>query len=81
MGRKTVAGAQSLVTGNWKGVSPAGLALGFLGWAMALQLIHGGPAELGAWLKAKFVNKVSTTATAASKTTTPPAVPKTATTA
>lgn len=56
--RSSGRGAKALATGRWGGVSPAGLLLGFVLWAAALNLLRGGPAQLRGWLAAKFLNKV-----------------------
>jgi len=65
-------GAQAAVTGNWRGVSPAGLALGFFTWAIVLQLIRYGSKGPGDWVKAKFINKTTATPTTTTSAATGP---------
>lgn len=54
---KTAGGMRALATGEWTGVSPAGLFLGFAGWGIALSTLRYGPKGLTGWFQAKFANK------------------------
>ena len=50
-------------------VTLAGFVLGMVGYAVAINLIHGGPAQVKGWFGAKFLNKAytPTTSSAAAK--------------
>jgi hypothetical protein len=60
---KAGSGMGAVATGKWGGVSPAGLLLGFVAWAAALNLLEGGPDQLGKWMGAKWLNKQYTAPT------------------
>jgi hypothetical protein len=66
---KATGGAKAIATGKWGGVSPAGLLLGFVLWAACLNLLEGGPDQLGKWMGAKFVNKQYAAPTASTPST------------
>lgn len=67
-GRQTASETSRLLRGK-RPTTLAGFILGMVGYAVAINLIHGGPAQVKGWFGAKFLNKPWTGATASSTLT------------
>lgn len=66
--RETASSTSSLLHGHK--VSLAGFVLGLLGYAVGVNLLQGGPAQVRGWFDAKFLNRAYTPAKPATSTAT-----------
>lgn len=76
-GRQTASETSRLLRGK-RPTTLAGFILGMVGYAVTINLIHGGPAQVKGWFGAKFLNKPwtgasSSTSTGSGSTSTSPA--------